>query len=654
LAFFTTDVILFNVRALPFLKHQEKLMSTTRLFQTNRFLPLFITQFLGAFNDNFFKNALVIIVAYKTVAIAGIRSEKWIALTPGIFILPFFLFSAQAGQLADKFDKAKLTRVVKIAEIGIMAIAGIGLMMHVHVLLFVALFLMGAHSAMFGPIKYGILPQHLTESELLSGNALVEAGTFLAILLGTILGGVLVGTEHGLTWVSGGVMAVAIAGYLASRSIPTAPPPDPHLALAWNPVKPTLQMISFARDPLSVFRSILGISWFWLFGAVLLSVFPVYCKSVLHGNEHVATLLLATFSVGIGVGSMLCGKLSRNHLELGLVPMGSFGMSLFAWHLYRIGIPASFAALHDVSPAQFLQSHEGIAIVGDLFGLSVTSGFFIVPLYAFMQVRSSAMHRSRIVAANNILNALFMVAGSALLVALRAFDVSLPQTFLVLAATNVAVALYIYTLVPEFLIRFLVWCLANIIYRMRVVGEAAIPATGGAIIVANHVSFVDWMLIAAAVHRPVRFVMHHSYYRGPAKWMASQAKIIPIASAKEDPEVLEKAYAHVRKELAEGEVICIFPEGQVTHDGHMAPFRPGILKMLATSPVPVVPVGIRNMWGSAFSRKYGGPLHTWPKRFWSRVEVHIGQPIPNTDVTIARLESEVSRLAHEHPAREAT
>lgn len=629
-------------------------MHQSALLRSQRFLPLFITQFMGAFNDNFFKNALVILITYGATTVFGIPSAQMVAAASGIFILPYFLFSAQSGQMADRFDKAMLTRWVKIAEIGIMGIASIGFLFHHFELLFVSLFLMGTHSTVFGPIKYGILPQHLTDQEIIGGNALIEAGTFLAILLGTIAGGVLITIPpfsflglnlSGAFLVSVGLVLCAIVGYLASRSIPTAEPPDPDLKISLNPIPPTIQMIRYTTETPSVFRSILGISWFWLFGATLLNLFPTYCKDQIHASEHLVTVFLALFSIGIGIGSLLCEKLSRHHLELGLVPFGSIGITLFCFDLFWIGVPAEFAAATvPVTISQFFSNGAAIRIVIDLFLLSAFSGFFIVPLYALIQMRSHPQHRSRIIAGNNILNAIFMVAGSLLLILLLHWNLTVPQIFLVMAVLNLIVAIYIYYLIPEFLLRFLVWGLANVVYRMRVTGAENIPKDGPAVVVANHVSYVDWMILAAAIARPVRFIMHHSFARGPMKLLVKRAKIILIASAKEDPELMEKALEKAIAELKEGEMVCIFPEGTLTRDGNMNPFRPGVLKILESAPVPVIPVAIQNMWGSYFSRSEGKALLKRPRRFWSRIAVVIGKPIPPAQVTLNGLEAKVKEL----------
>jgi 1-acyl-sn-glycerol-3-phosphate acyltransferase len=623
-------------------------MTQLSLFKTRRFYPLFLTQFLGAFNDNFLKNALVILITFKGTAVLGLKPAELVAVSGGIFILPFFLFSATAGQLADKLEKSRLIRWIKLAEIAIMVVAATGFMCHHYELLLFSLFLMGLHSTVFGPIKYSILPQHLGARELVGGNALVEAGTFLAILFGTIAGGVLIGIEpRGTFVVSAGLIIVAFLGWVTSRGIPDAPPVDPTLKIHWNPITPTWQIIQTARQTRSVFLSILGVSWFWFFGAIILSLFPTYCKDLLHANEHVVTLFLATFSVGIAIGSLCCERLSRRHLELGIVPLGSLGMSWFAADLFFVGVPQFVVGQADaaVTVTAFFQNTAGLRILGDLFMLSVFSGLFIVPLYTLIQKRSAPQFRSRIIAANNIINALFMVAASGVLVGLMHLGLSIPQIFLVLAVTNAVVATYIYTVLPEFTLRFIMWCLANVLYRMRVKGHDQIPEEGPAVLVCNHVSFIDWMIIAAGVARPVRFIMDHSFAKGAImKTLVKQAKIIPIASAKENPELLQAAFDRAAAELRAGELVCIFPEGKITHDGNLNVFKPGVERIIRETPVPVVPMALNNLWGSFFSRQGGKALLKRPRRFWSRIGLTIGTPIPASEVSAQKLFDEVSKL----------
>jgi 1-acyl-sn-glycerol-3-phosphate acyltransferase len=620
-------------------------MSQLGLFRGRRFWALFATQFLGALNDNVFKNALVILITYKAMSLGGLSPENLVVLSGAVFILPFFLFSATAGQLADKYPKPRVVRWIKACEVGIMLIGGYGFLSDSLWILMSALLMMGIHSTFFGPVKYSILPQLLTDDELVGGNALVETGTFLAILLGTIIGGLLAGMgDSGLAWVSTLVVLIAAAGLATSLFIPSLPATTPKLAVQWNPIRPTLETYTVTRQNRAVFLSILGASWFWFFGAAVLSLLPLYTRNVLHGNEHVVTLFLALFCVGTGLGSLLCERLSDRKLELGLVPFGSIGMTLFAFDLFLVGAPDQ-APPHLLGIGAFLSQPGAIRICLDLLLLTTFSGFFIVPLYTLMQQRSDPAYRSRVIAGNNIVGAFFMVLSSVMLVALRAADVTIPQIFLVLAILNAMVAGYIYKLLPEFLFRFLCWILANVLYRLRTIGRDHIPMEGPALLVCNHVTFVDWMIIASACKRPARFVMYHGFFKIPLLgWFFRDAKVIPIAPAREDVETLDAAYDQIAHELEDGEIVCIFPEGQVTKDGNMNPFRPGVEKILRRTPVSVVPMALCGMWGSFFSRKYGRAMSRPFRRFWSRITLVIGEPLPPEQATAGELMRRVATL----------
>lgn len=621
-------------------------MTQLALLRTRRFGAMFWTQFLGAFNDNLFKNALVILVTYRALGVWGLAPQEVVAASGGLFILPFFLFSATAGQLADRVQKPRLVHWIKGAEIAFMAVAALGFLSERLSLLLVTLFLMGLHSTFFGPVKYSILPQLLDDDELVGGNALIETGTFLAILIGTIAGGILVAQdEAGLRWLSIAIVGVAGMGLLASLLIPPLPAENPSLAIAWNPVRPTLETYAIVRRNRTVFLSILGISWFWFFGASLLALLPSYTKDVLHANEHVVTLFLALFCIGIALGSLLCERLSDRKLELGLVPFGSIGMSVFAFDLFLIGAPDEMALGPAAGIASFVAAPGGLRIMIDLALLATSSGFFIVPLYTLVQQRSEAASRSRIIAGNNILGALFMVLSSLMLIGLHAAGLTIPQTFLVLAVLNGAVAFYIYQIIPEFLLRFVAWILAHVLYRLRTVGREHIPMEGPAVLVCNHVSLIDWLVIASACKRPVRFVMYHGFLELPfVGWLFRDAKVIPIAPARESAETLDAAYDQIARELEAGEIVCIFPEGKLTADGKLNPFRPGIEKVVQRTPVPVIPMALKGLWGSFFSRRHGRAMRKPFRRVWSRVNLMIGPPVRPEATTAAALAERVARL----------
>ena len=623
-------------------------MSQFRLLRERRFRPFFLTQFLGAFNDNLFKNALVVLLTFQAASWTTIAPALLANLAAGIFILPFFLFSATAGQLADKYDKAMLARLVKVLEMLIMGVAAAGFFLTSLPVLMVALFLLGCHSTLFGPVKYAIMPQHLHEDELVGGNALIEAGTFVAILIGTLAGGLLAGSVEHPAWIAVGAFVVALAGYLTSRGIPAAPAPAPELRINLNPLSETWRNIAFARENRTVFLSILGISWFWLYGALFLAQFPAYAKFVLGGGESSVTLLLATFTVGIGVGSMLCERMSGKHVEIGLVPFGSIGLTLFGLDLY-LASPSGLAGTTPHELLALLSIPAVWRVLFDLMLLGVFGGFFIVPLYALVQLRSSPAHRARIIAANNILNALFMVVGALGAAALLGEGLSMPALFGLAALLNAAVAIYIYGLVPEFLLRFIAWLLVKAVYRLRTRGLDNIPQEGAAVLVANHVSFADAVVIMGASPRPIRFVMDHRIFKTPLLgFVFRHCGAIPIASAKEDPAMMEAAFAEAGRALANGDLVGIFPEGNITRDGELQPFRPGITRILAANPVPVVPMALSGLWGSFFSRVDGAAMQTPFRRgVFSDIALHVGVPVPATEATPEYLQAQVQALRGE-------
>ncbi len=616
--------------------------SQFRLLRERRFLPFFGTQALGAFNDNVYKNALLLVATYETAAYTTLDPKVLTNLGNGLFILPFVLFSGIAGQLADRFDKAVVMRIVKVCEIGIMALAGLGFATHNMPLLLAALFLMGAHSTFFAPAKYGLLPQVLSEDELVGGNALLEMGTFVAILLGTLLAGV-IATRHELPPLVGALFLIAIVGLLCSLLIPAVAPVAPRLRIDPNILRSTLENMRAARADRIVFLSILGISWFWFYGALLLAQLPTYSKLILNGTENVFTTMLLGFSLGVGVGSLMCERLSGRRLEIGLVPLGSLGLTAFGIDLF-FSTPAQPAAA-TVDWLAFLASSGGWHIVIDMTLIGVFGGLYIVPLYALMQRRTRREVMSRVVSANSVWNAIFMVVAAGFGAVLLKLGVTIPQLLLVGAILNFAVTAFIYARVPEFLLRFLAWIIARVLYRIRITGLEHVPAEGPALVVCNHVSFADALVLSAAIHRPMRFVMEAAIFRIPvARFVFRGMKAIPIAPASEDAAVKEAAFAQILAELRGGELVCIFPEGRLTADGSIGEFRPGLMRVMKEEPVPVLPVALSGLWGSSFSRCHRGLARYLPRRLWARIDVHIGAPVAPAVVTPEGLRALVAGL----------
>ena len=616
------------------------------LLKERRFMPFFITGALGAFNDNVFKNGLAAMLVFSGAKLGGLNTNQIVNLSAMVFILPFFLFSAVFGQIADKYEKSMQIRRIKLFEVFIMLAATLGFWLNSLLLLLIVLFMLGFQSTMFGPIKYSIIPQVLKPRELIGGNALVEMGTFVAILAGTIAGPLLMAIDADWpVWVSGTGLVIAIAGYWVSRGIPEAPSVAPDLKVSWNFVTETIRNIGFIGENRTVLNSVLGISWFWFFGATFLVQIPSYSENILGGDAALMSTLLAMFIIGISTGSLLCERLSGGQVEIGLVPLGAIGLTVF-------GIDMYFASPTTLMPYAGLGDFFAIAanwrIVFDLVMIGIFSGFYIVPLYALVQQRTTPSHRSRVIAGNNILNSLFMVVSAIIaMLLLGNAGFSIPQLFLFTAILNLVVAIYIFSLVPEFLMRFLVWILIHTIYRVEVKGMENIPDTGSVIVAANHVSFVDPLIVGGVIRRPVRFVMYHKIYEMPVmKYIFKAGKAIPIASRAENPEILAKAYESMHEVIGSGEVLGIFPEGGITASGEINTFKKGIEKTVGEQPVDVVPMALCNLWGSLFSRR--DPLRKRrPYKFRALIELRIGKPIPPEELTAERLEKEVRELRGE-------
>jgi 1-acyl-sn-glycerol-3-phosphate acyltransferase len=626
--------------------------SQFELLRQRRFLPFFLTQSLGAFNDNVYRQAIIGLLGY--LAVDPAQKTLYTNLAPAIFILPYFLFSATAGQIAEKLEKARLIRITTAMEIAIMSVAAVGFVTHNMAVLLVALFCTGVQSTLFGPVKYSILPSVLKPEELTGGNGLVEMGTSISILVGMIVGGMIfqVAGAHG-AWVAGvAIILLAITGNLVSRAIPPAGAGAPDLAINWNPIPESLEVLRLARKQLAVRNATLGVSWFWFVGTMLTANLPTYAEINLGGPGNDAALYifaLALFSVGTGVGSMLCEKLSARTVEIGLVPLGAAGMTVFLVDLYFARSGA--APVAGVTLAQFLRQDGAWRLVMDLTGIGLFAGFFVVPLFALIQSRTDKREMSRVIAGMNIQNAFFIVLAAVTGIALqRALGWSIPQLFLALGIANALVALWIFTIVPEFLMRFLSWLLVRTLYRLRVHGiERHVPDEGPALLVCNHVSYMDALILAGCIPRPVRFVMYYRIFNIPVmSWIFRTGKAIPIAGAREDPALMQRAFDEIDAALAEGEIVGIFPEGALTRDGEIAAFKSGVEKILARRPVPVVPMALRGMWSSMWSHRDNrlGRMRV-PRRFRAHVEVLAAPPLDGARVDKAQLEAVVRELRGE-------
>ncbi|WP_411064560.1 MFS transporter [Vibrio rotiferianus] len=615
------------------------------MFLTKRFFPYFVTQCLGALNDNIYKNVLLLMVTYSQIDSLPMSVDLFVNLAAGLFILPFFLFSAHAGAIADNMDKAKLIRRLKLIELVIMSCAATAIMTQSAILMLALLFMTGTQSAYFGPVKYALLPQALKSDELVKGNAWVEMGTFLSILIGTLSAGLLLAIPNGMLIASCIVITLSLLGFLSSANIPSLPSKKSD-KVKFEPITGLKKTLKLAQKQRGIWMSILAISWFWFMGATYLTQFPNFAREHLFADSTVVSLLLALFSVGIATGSWLCEKLSFNQVELGILPFGIFGLTIFSadllWAVPAIeSFPSQYYDVHS-----FIAQSSHIRVMTDLFLVGVSGGVFIVPLYAFIQSRSEEGECAQSIAANNIMNALFMVASAAVsILVLSVLEFSIVELFAILAVGNFIVAIYVYRQVPEFTQRFVSYLLSHCLYRVSVTGRQHIPEQGAALIVANHVSYVDALILMGTSTRPVRFVMDKSISELPVlKYVFRHAGVIPICSPRKCAETYKRAFEQIEQALNNDEVVCIFPEGRLTSNGELGEFRPGVEKILKRTPVPVIPMALKGLWGSFFSHKNGHALTKRPTRFWSRIEVNIGELLQPTTLDRHLLQKEVQDL----------
>jgi hypothetical protein len=636
------------------------------LMVDRRFWPLFWTQFTVAFNDNVFKNGLVLMVTYSErlfgteLKVLGLDANVLNPVTNLLLIVPFVLFSAIAGQLSDRYPKHLVMQAAKFAEIPIMAAAAVGFVLAAlgdpysgALVLLGLVFFMGLQSALFGPSKYAILPQLLPDQgDLVAGNALIEMGTYLSVLGGIALATGLIELPGGLWWFAVAVVLIAVIGWVVSRQVPAVPAQSPDLRVAWEPVTSTWDAARVLFKDTPVLQSVLGISWFWALGGAILVLFATWAKDVLHGEPAVYATFMGLFAVGIGAGSIACERLSFGRLEMGLVPFGSAGLFLGLLALFLIGepwpAPADGALLGLLDLVVYPMFWVLVVVV---LVLAASGGFFMVPLYTLVQDRSEPSERSRVIGANNIVNSFFILLLQGALLGFAALNLSEPVVFGLLGAINVGVALYIYLQVPEFTLRFITWILSNVLYRVRVAGLERVPEKGPCLVVCNHVSFVDFLILMGALRRPARFVMDRKMSQIPVlSILFRQAKVIPITSFKEDPALVQRAFDTVHEELARGRIVVIFPEGGLTWDGKMIPFKAGVERILARDAVPVVPMALNGLWGGFFSRKSGRAMtRPFPRGVHNPVWLTIGQPVPGDRATAATLQDAVTELWSARP-----
>nr|WP_286009696.1 MFS transporter [Salinicola sp. S1-1-2] len=592
-----------------------------------RFAPFFWTQALGAFNDNLFKNVLLLLLTFVAVPRYGWDTGLLNNLAAGLFILPFFLFSAWGGTLADHLDKQRLVRRLKLLELVTMLVAAAAIWFEAFGLLLALLFMMGTQSALFGPVKYAILPQHLAATELLRGNAWVNLGTFVSILLGTLLAGVLASLEG--AWaraaIAGALIVIALVGVVASLGIPPAPPSE-HGRVPWRPFSGSWRVLRDGLRGRNVRAALFGISFFWFLGACYLTQLPAWVRDVVHGSEGAVSFMIGAFAVGVGLGALLCARLSAGRLELGLVPLGALVIGVSGIELAAQGpLPGEHLALVALlQMTDFWRMSTLLALVG------LGGGLYSVPLYTLMQLASPEARRARVVAANNILNALFMILAAAFgIVMLSVLALPLTTLFACLGWLTLTLGVLLLVRNPRPALRLSIFALVRVLYRLRCRGRHNVPAEGPALVVCNHVSFMDALVLGGACPRPLRFMMDRPIYESPwLNWFFRIAGAIPVDSDRRDPGGVRRALEEVSRALRNGEVVMIFPEGRLTPDGDVHAFRRGLDLVLARDPVPVVPAALSGLWGSWTSNKDGKALSKWPRRLRARVLLVFGEPIP--------------------------
>lgn len=589
------------------------------LLKTIRFLPLFISQFLGAFNDNIFKNALVILITYRLSTSLAVNASILVTSAAGIFILPFFLFSATAGQLADKYDKSRLISIIKFIEIILVAIAAFGFYTHKIPLLMVLLFALGAHSTFFGPLKYSILPSQLHRSELIAGNGLIEAGTFLAILLGTILGGSLILQPYGEIIISALLITAAVMGWISSWYIPKTSSYAPHLKIRFNIFKETLNLIHYAQEKWDVFLTILGISWFWFVGAIFLAEFPGFTKDILHAHQSVVTLFLTLFSVGLAVGSLLCNKLLKGQVNATYVPLGALGITLFMLDLYVAGshFPPSLSSPL-ITLLEFLKTSTGIRISIDLLLIAISGGIYSVPLYALLQIRSERKYLARIIASNNIMNAFFMFIAASITILLLKIGITILQIFLLLAISNGLVAIYICRLLPETFIKGFFRWLLTFLFRVEVKGlENYRQAGNRVVIIANHTSFLDAVLLASFL--PHKFIYAINSMTAKKWWVQVFLQLVDAYPMNPTNPMAIKSLINLVKENRR---CVIFPEGRITVTGALMKIYEGPGLVADKSRAKILPICIQGAQLTFFSRLRGKTR----RRFMPKIRLTIFPP----------------------------
>jgi len=618
--------------------------SLLRIFTSKRFLPIFIAQFGGALNDNLFKSAMLIIVAFQlTDAAAQASTINNVAAL--LFILPYFLFSTLAGQLADRGDKAVMIQRNKIAEILIVLVGALALYLQSIPLLLFILFCLGTQSAMFGPNKYAVLPQLLQGKDLVTGNALIASGTFIAILTGTLIGGILAQQQSAWIWIATGCLVTAIGGYLASLKIPRIEIGSPDLKVDWNMLGQSIKLLTLARGQQRVWTAILGVSWFWFIGSGYLTQIPTIVRYIGGGDESVVTLFLALFIIGVGLGCALAAKLSSFVVEIGIAPIAMLLLGLTGLDLAQIEASQTLSLM---GINAFLDSPEGLRISLDILLIGIFGGAFALPMYTELQQASSLENRARIISINNVINAVFMVTSAILAIGiLGVLQFQLSTYLVVISILNLIYAVFVFTRTPVQSLRFLAEVFSRLFYRIESEEVAQLPEEGPALLVCNHVSYADPVVIFGASKRPIRFIMAKEIRnKAPFNLVFQASRTLAICSPLEDRKTYEETIREAANSLRNGELVMIFPEGRLSPDGEIGTFRRGVEKLLENAPVPVYPMAIRGIWGSFFSHGNGPALRSgFHLRLRRRaIQLKVGMAIPPEEVNALILQGHVETL----------
>lgn len=590
------------------------------LLTSRRFLPLFLSQFFGAFNDNVYKNGVLILISCKFADTMGVSRDLLTNIGAFLFILPFLLFSASAGQVADKFRKDYLVKIIQLFKIVVMMLGAYAIINEKIYLMFMVLFFLGVQSTFFGPLKFSIVPEALEDDELIAGNGLIESGTFLAILLGGIVGAVLANLEgYPLLYLAAASLVLSMMGWVSSLYIPETKISDPELKFSFNIFKETMEIINISKKNHIVYLSILGTSWFWLVGATLLTQFPSYARDVIGGSDSIITVFLTTFSLGIGIGCMLCNKLLKGEISPTYVPLGILLITVFLIDLYFASKGYNPHPTHLMSLGEFLVRGSSWRIVFDLFALSVSSGLYIVPLYAIMQSHTKEKFRSRIIGSSNVLNSLFIAVSAVVAFALFMLGFNVLSLFLFLAITNGFVALFICKILPDALIRSVLRMVLKTLYRVEVIGKENYYETGRrALIVANHTSFLDGVLLIAFLPEKVTFAI--SPIQARRWWIKPLLNLVSTYSINPAEPMKTKTLI---KDIRRGMKVVIFPEGRLTETGSLMKIYEGPGMIADRSDAMILPIRIEGAQYSIFSR-LGGKLRT---RFFPKIVITMLEPV---------------------------